>query len=41
MKRIYNTIACSLLQANGFENVVNILGGFDAWAAAKLPVAKG
>jgi rhodanese-related sulfurtransferase len=32
-------IACSLLQRAGFENVVNVVGGFDAWQAAKLPVA--
>lgn len=36
-----STIACSLLQASGFENVVNVLGGFDAWAAANLPMMKG
>lgn len=32
-------IACSLLQRAGFENVVNVSGGFDAWQEAKLPVA--
>jgi hydroxyacylglutathione hydrolase len=32
-------IACSLLQRAGFQNVVNIVGGFDAWQQAKLPVA--
>src|SRR5579872_6222743 len=31
-------IACSLLQRAGFENVVNVEGGFDAWQQAKLPV---
>jgi glyoxylase-like metal-dependent hydrolase (beta-lactamase superfamily II)/rhodanese-related sulfurtransferase len=31
-------IACSLLQRAGFRNVVNIVGGFDAWQQAKLPV---
>ena len=31
-------IACSLLQRAGFHNVVNIVGGFDAWQQAKLPV---
>jgi hydroxyacylglutathione hydrolase len=31
-------IACSLLQRAGFQNVVNIVGGFDAWQQAKLPV---
>lgn len=33
-------IACSLLEANGFQNVINVLGGFDAWAGAGLPVVK-
>jgi hydroxyacylglutathione hydrolase len=32
-------IACSLLQRAGFQNLVNVVGGFDAWQAAKLPVA--
>jgi hydroxyacylglutathione hydrolase len=32
-------IACSLLRRAGFENVVNVVGGFDAWQGAKLPVA--
>jgi len=32
-------IACSLLQRAGFQNVVNIVGGFDAWQQANLPVA--
>jgi hydroxyacylglutathione hydrolase len=32
-------IACSLLQRAGFQNVVNVVGGFDAWQGAKLPVA--
>jgi glyoxylase-like metal-dependent hydrolase (beta-lactamase superfamily II) len=30
-------IACSLLQRAGFKNVVNVMGGFDAWQQAKLP----
>jgi hydroxyacylglutathione hydrolase len=30
-------IACSLLQRAGFQNVVNVTGGFDAWQQAKLP----
>jgi hydroxyacylglutathione hydrolase len=30
-------IACSLLQRAGFQNVINVVGGFDAWQAAKLP----
>ncbi len=33
-------IACSLLQRAGFQNVVDIAGGFDAWQQAKLPVTK-
>jgi rhodanese-related sulfurtransferase len=31
-------IACSLLQRAGFKNVTNVVGGFDAWQEAKLPV---
>jgi rhodanese-related sulfurtransferase len=31
-------IACSLLQRAGFQNVVNVVGGFDAWQQVKLPV---
>jgi hydroxyacylglutathione hydrolase len=34
-------IACGLLQRAGFENVVNVSGGFGAWQEAKLPVATG
>ena len=30
-------IAASLLQRAGFEKVVDVLGGFDAWQAQKLP----
>jgi rhodanese-related sulfurtransferase len=33
-----SAVACSLLEAAGFEHVVNVIGGFDAWAAAGLPV---
>jgi rhodanese-related sulfurtransferase len=33
-----SAIACSLLEAAGFEGVVNVIGGFDAWAAAGLKV---
>jgi hydroxyacylglutathione hydrolase len=33
-----STIACSLLQRAGFRNVVNVVGGVDAWLEAKLPV---
>ncbi|HEV2398859.1 MAG TPA: rhodanese-like domain-containing protein [Candidatus Sulfotelmatobacter sp.] len=32
-------IAGSLLQRAGFTNVLNVVGGFDAWQAANLPVA--
>src|SRR5579872_6412328 len=31
-------IACSLLERAGFQDVTNVIGGFDAWLAAKLPV---
>ncbi len=31
-------IACSLLQRAGYS-VINVIGGFDAWEQAKLPVA--
>jgi hydroxyacylglutathione hydrolase len=31
-------IACSLLQRAGFQNVVNIVGGFDAWQQANFPI---
>ncbi len=31
-------IACSMLQRAGFENVTNVIGGFDAWQQAGLPV---
>jgi hydroxyacylglutathione hydrolase len=34
-------IACSLLQRAGFQNVMNVSGGFDAWQKAQLPVATG
>jgi hydroxyacylglutathione hydrolase len=33
-------IACSLLERAGFSNIANVVGGFDAWQQAKLPVAK-
>lgn len=32
-------IACSLLLRAGFQNVVNVVGGFDAWQQARLPLA--
>jgi glyoxylase-like metal-dependent hydrolase (beta-lactamase superfamily II) len=31
-------IACSLLQRAGFKNVIDVIGGLDAWQQAKLPV---
>lgn len=31
-------IACSLLRRAGFQNVANVVGGFDAWQIANLPV---
>jgi hydroxyacylglutathione hydrolase len=31
-------IASSLLQRAGFRQVINVVGGFDAWQEAKLPV---
>ncbi|HYL15625.1 MAG TPA: MBL fold metallo-hydrolase [Terriglobales bacterium] len=35
-----STIACSLLMRAGYRNVTNVVGGFDAWQSAQLPVAK-
>jgi glyoxylase-like metal-dependent hydrolase (beta-lactamase superfamily II) len=32
-----SVIASSLLQRAGFKNVINVVGGFDAWQQAKLP----
>jgi hydroxyacylglutathione hydrolase len=34
-------IACSLLRRAGFKDVTNVVGGFDAWLQAKLPVESG
>jgi hydroxyacylglutathione hydrolase len=34
-------IAASLLQRADFRNVLNVVGGFDAWQEAKLPVING
>jgi hydroxyacylglutathione hydrolase len=34
-------IACSLLQRAGFQNVVNVNGGFGAWQNEQLPVSTG
>jgi hydroxyacylglutathione hydrolase len=33
-----SSIACGLLERFGFHNVMNVIGGFDAWQSAKLPV---
>lgn len=35
-----SAIACSLLQAQGFRLVMNVLGGFDAWIGVGLAAAK-
>jgi glyoxylase-like metal-dependent hydrolase (beta-lactamase superfamily II)/rhodanese-related sulfurtransferase len=32
-------IASSLMQRAGFKNVINVIGGFDAWQQANLPTA--
>ncbi len=32
-----SSIGASLLQRAGFQQVVNVIGGFDAWRASKLP----
>jgi len=34
-------MAAAILQRNGYDNVVNILGGVSAWMAAGYPVVKG
>jgi rhodanese-related sulfurtransferase len=34
---ILSTIAASVLQAAGFHQVFNVVGGFDAWRTCKLP----
>jgi rhodanese-related sulfurtransferase len=36
-----SAIACSLLQRAGYNNVMNVIGGFDAWLEAKLPAESG
>ncbi len=33
-----SSIACSLFERAGFRQVMNVVGGFDAWQAQKLPV---
>jgi len=32
-----SAIACSLLQRAGHNNIINVIGGFDAWQQAQLP----
>src|SRR6202011_660711 len=34
-----SAIACSLLERAGFTEVINVIGGFDAWLACSLPTA--
>jgi hydroxyacylglutathione hydrolase len=34
-----SSIATSLLQRAGFREVMNVVGGFDAWQAQRLPIA--
>lgn len=36
-----SVIACSLLERGGHHNLINVLGGFDAWLKAELPVGAG
>jgi glyoxylase-like metal-dependent hydrolase (beta-lactamase superfamily II)/3-mercaptopyruvate sulfurtransferase SseA len=36
-----SSIGTSILKASGFEQVMNVVGGFDAWVAQGLPVASG
>jgi len=33
-----SAIACSLLARAGYKNVINIVGGFDAWQKQQLPI---
>ena len=33
-----SVIACSLLERAGFKNVINVMGGLDAWQKAGLPL---
>jgi len=34
-----SVIACSMLEARGFAGLMNVVGGYDAWTAAGLPVS--
>jgi hydroxyacylglutathione hydrolase len=33
-----SSVATSVLKANGYEQVFNVLGGFSAWRVCGLPV---
>ncbi len=35
------SMAAAILERNGYDNVMNVLGGVSAWAAAGYPVVKG
>ena len=35
-----SAIAASVLQAHGFDNVINLSGGIAAWRSEKLPVER-
>lgn len=35
-----SSIGASILQQQGFENVYDLVGGFKAWTASKLPIAE-
>jgi glyoxylase-like metal-dependent hydrolase (beta-lactamase superfamily II)/rhodanese-related sulfurtransferase len=35
-----SAIACSLIQRAGFKDVMNVIGGFDAWLACGLPASE-
>lgn len=35
-----SAIGASVLQASGLTNVINLAGGYQAWAAAKLPIER-
>jgi hydroxyacylglutathione hydrolase len=37
---VRSQIAASLLQKHGFENVVNLVGGLEAWRKAGLPIER-
>jgi rhodanese-related sulfurtransferase len=36
-----SAIAASLIERAGFANVMNVIGGFDAWRACGLPEVRG